>query len=172
MAVKIRQNMKVTSASCCSCCMQNLRGEKVEWVRLARQGWADYVCQTRRIGDLAERLVGNDWRILGKRTLIAFHHPLSLSKPMCDRPWWAGQLGGGEAEMLICWWFISGIQFALIEKYFEEMIWSWLMHVRYLNTYNSRYFLNSFHFILSLLSCYFLNSCCNYFLNWLTPWIT
>ena len=47
--------------------MQNLRGEKVEWVRLAGQGWADYVCQTRRIGDLAERLVGNDWRILRKQ---------------------------------------------------------------------------------------------------------
>ena len=42
-------------------------GEKVEWMRLAGQGWADYVCQTRRIGDLAERLVGNDWRILRKQ---------------------------------------------------------------------------------------------------------
>ena len=60
----VQNQAKYESASCC---MQNLLGEKVEWVRLARQGWADYVCQTRRIGDLAERLVGNDWRILRKQ---------------------------------------------------------------------------------------------------------
>lgn len=89
--------MKVTSASCC---MQNLLGEKVEWVRLARQGWADYVCQTRRIGDLAERLVGNDWRILRKQDPDYFS-PFLKSRLMCD----SGELDcweGGEAEMIIC----------------------------------------------------------------------
>ena len=72
--------MNVRSASCC---MQNLRGEKVEWVRLAGQGWADYVCQTRRIGDLAERLVGNDWRILRKQDPDYFS-PSLKSRLMCD----------------------------------------------------------------------------------------
>ena len=86
---QIRQNVKVTIASCC---MQNLRGEKVEWVRLAGQGWADYVCQTRRIGDLAERLVGNDWRILRKQDPDYFSPSLNLSRPTCDLPWWAAGL--------------------------------------------------------------------------------
>ena len=127
---KIRQNMNVRSASCC---MQNLRGEKVEWVRLAGQGWADYVCQTRRIGDLAERLVGNDWRILRKQDPDYFSPSLKFKQThvwSTLMSWTVGRRRGGNGYLQMI--YIRHHTVCPIEKYFEEMIWSWLMHVRYL----------------------------------------